>query len=288
MDLAKTIPVTLLALLPEEDQARRLGPILWTIFAEIEAFFRPAEASGTISIPIGGPPGSSSSASSVATVGAVFSRRFLSNARPPDEIGAGPDEVVGLPPDFDQRMLQGASGTGSSSQPLSSWGEFQSRMPTSAAVGARPVDARLIGAAVHDIAKPSSWTLIVSDLELAPPPSWRYVVWDVIPSGAVVSLAPVDPKYWSEPVQDETHRHQVIKSRTRAACISVVGSLLGLQRCENPTCFMYSNVDSVVRLDDMIHLGPEHGVTELAGRGFDVGGDPRQAASIRTISARTA
>lgn len=107
--------------------------------------------------------------------------------------------------------------------------------------------------------------LIVTDQEMTPPKGWSYIIWDGIPHGAMVSIAPIDPRYWRE---DEADRINVIKHRVRTALLCATGQLLGFERCENEHCFLFSDVDSVVRLDEMIELGDEHQVTALVGYGY--------------------
>jgi predicted Zn-dependent protease len=303
LDLSKTIEITLLSVLSDEDTSTRLTPSLWSMFHELESFYASAGSDGWLNIPL---PSSSfgidaSNASSGAASGATvdpdrstarvrprFGHRLLSGSVPP---GMQPDksELLALPPDFGGRLesLQQAPSSSANRSP-SSWDEYQSRVATPTSQPHRQFDARVIGAAVQEIAKSTSWLLIVADYELTPPPTWRYIVWDVIPSGAVVSIAPIDPVYWSEPVTDTTHRTKVIKMRARAACMSVIGSLLGLQRCDNPNCFLYANVDSVVRLDDMAVVGPEHGVAELTGRGFAPTDDPATIDPVATVASPSA
>ncbi len=105
--------------------------------------------------------------------------------------------------------------------------------------------------------------LIVIDQEITPPRKWRYMIWSG--RNKVVSIAPVDPAYWG---MSDPHLISTIKHRVRTACLSVIGSMLHLERCDNETCFLFKNVDSVLRLDWMIHLGPEHKLEALAGKGF--------------------
>ena len=108
--------------------------------------------------------------------------------------------------------------------------------------------------------------VLVTDREITPPINWRYIIWDDVPEGSVVSVAPTDPNYWHE--KDEA-RAATVKHRIRTACIQIVGEILGLDTCSNPTCFLYDNVPSVTTLDEMIALGPEHDVESLALRGFE-------------------
>jgi hypothetical protein len=97
--------------------------------------------------------------------------------------------------------------------------------------------------------------VVVTDRDLTPPPDWRYILWDCTTGGWVVSIAAMDPAYWG--IRDPS-RAEAIKRRARAACMSVVGQALGLSRCDNEQCFLFSNVDSVTRLDLMNSLGSEH------------------------------
>lgn len=144
-------------------------------------------------------------------------------------------------------------------------------------------DQRAVGALVKDILGVPGTQLIVTDLELIPPYDWRYIIWDVVEMGVVASITPLDPAYWGIRM-GARERVGKIKARTRAACASVVGSLLGLRRCDNETCYLYADVDSVLRLDDMVHLGEEHGVERLAFRGFSLlAEEPEQPAEIVSL-----
>jgi hypothetical protein len=105
--------------------------------------------------------------------------------------------------------------------------------------------------------------VVVTDLVLVPPQGWRYIIW----SRDVISIAPTDPKFWN---MKESNRKSIIKHRVRTACLSAVGQLMGLQRCDNERCFLYKNVDSVTRLDDMVVLGPEHNIGALSQKGFEI------------------
>lgn len=122
--------------------------------------------------------------------------------------------------------------------------------------------------------------VIVIDQELTPPPKWRYVIFDGDSDGAVISIVPTDPEYWSERDAD---RAGTIKHRVRTACLTIVGALLGLNRCDNPRCFLYEDIDAVTALDSMVVLGDEHEIPALAGRGFRIHTpDPRAIQLIET------
>src|SRR6185436_8455621 len=108
--------------------------------------------------------------------------------------------------------------------------------------------------------------ITITDAEITPPPEWRYIIWESFDSGdAVISFAPLDPKYWGDPDPD---RINTIKRRVRAALLGVTGSFLGLEECDNTRCFLYSNVDSVSVLDNMIAIGLEHDAPGLTGKVF--------------------
>ena len=120
--------------------------------------------------------------------------------------------------------------------------------------------------------------LIVTDQEITPPPDWRYVIWDRVTGGYVVSVAPTDPQYWSEPT---SHRVAAIKHRVRTACLSIVGPLLGLPRCHNSSCFLFADVTSTDCLDFMVSLGDEHNLPALTGLGFSP--RPRDPAAVQVL-----
>lgn len=112
---------------------------------------------------------------------------------------------------------------------------------------------------------------IVTDRELTPPRDWRYIIWGDIDQGSVISTAPLDPHYWRD---RDTDRVSSIKHRARTAILAVTGEALGMQRCQNPTCFLFEFVESVLALDLMTELGPEHSVPDLVGVTFEPFSDP--------------
>ena len=134
--------------------------------------------------------------------------------------------------------------------------------------GSPVMDQRALVAFARDLLGISSGTLVVvHDRPIQPPQQWRYVIWDYVPGGVAVSFATLDPRYWGDRM-DEAERWATLGSRLRAALCSVLGSAIGLLRCDNPSCFLYANVDRVSQLDRMVRIGEEHGVPVLAGRGF--------------------
>jgi hypothetical protein len=102
---------------------------------------------------------------------------------------------------------------------------------------------------------------VLTEREIAPPEDWAYIMWWETPTGMVTSTAALDPDYWG--IQ-ESDRLKVIKHRARAACMAATGIMLGLERCNNPSCYLFVEVDSVTRLDLMVAIGPEH--EEITGR----------------------
>jgi len=143
------------------------------------------------------------------------------------------------------------------------WRNWSSR------TGGRTVDQGMLGAAIREMM--GGWShhvplVVLTDAEITPPPDWRYIIWDSIPAGGVVSEAPLDPIYWGSSANGQ--RGAVIKQRARAACCSVVGSLLGLRRCDNPSCFLFEPVEAFTQLDHMVLVGSEHDIKELAQLGF--------------------
>ena len=126
-------------------------------------------------------------------------------------------------------------------------------------------DAGQLGEFVDRALPPEGKKLIVTDQELVPPPDWRYIIWDECTNGEVVSTVPTDPEYWGN---RNAPREVTIKQRVRSACMNVVGGFLGLSRCQNERCFMFENVDSVMRLDNMVLLGEEHGIAGLSNKGY--------------------
>jgi predicted Zn-dependent protease len=119
--------------------------------------------------------------------------------------------------------------------------------------------------------------MVITDRPITPPKDWRYIIWDIWlepQRSAVISTVPLDPAYWEIP---DPRRVVTIKNRTRTAAMSVCGTFLGLERCDNPRCFLYTDVGSVTNLDHMVRLGSEHDseIGGLSGHGFQLpDGDP--------------
>jgi hypothetical protein len=62
-------------------------------------------------------------------------------------------------------------------------------------------------------------------------------------------------------------------------------------RCDNPSCFLYGDVDRASRLDDFVRIGNEHGVGSLTGRGFPEEtspGDEDAVVAVAEVGVRSA
>lgn len=130
------------------------------------------------------------------------------------------------------------------------------------------VDQRALVALVGEaLGTGDASVVVVTDRPIQPPADFRYLIWDAVPGGVAVSMATLDPRHWSEPAE-LPERQRAVKRRLRAALCSVLGTLIGLVRCDNPWCFLYADVDTVTRLDNFLFIGEEHGVGSLTGRGF--------------------
>ena len=123
--------------------------------------------------------------------------------------------------------------------------------------------------------------MIITDQEIEPPPDWRYIIWDDVRNGEVISIAPTDPDYWRE---RSANRVGTIKHRVRTAGMSIFGVALGLERCGNPHCFLFKDVASADVLDTMLSLGHEHQWALLAGKGYSPRPrDSSQAQKVETV-----
>ncbi len=282
MTISRAVTITQVALFTSADPSRApLIQAVWTALEDVQEFFMSAGADDELVIPVSDATGVVN-----ARVRPTFKRTF---AGPPSiQAPAGrPDVVISdafLADIFQRQTARGA--LNAAIQRPRTRGISSGAVPgLQRGIGVsnpqpRTVDAMLLGPAVQTLIQPEGLTLLVTDLELTPPNDWRYIIWDGMPLGTVASIAPLDPVYWGEPFADERERARTVKHRTRAACMSIVGSLVGLERCQNEECFLYFNVDSVTRLDDWRYIGAEHGVAELSRRGFRQSEDPTIASGI--------
>lgn len=151
--------------------------------------------------------------------------------------------------------------------------------------GSTVVDPMALVGYVGDALDASGPCMVVHDRPIQPPPDQRYVIWSPVPGGVAVSFAPLDPLYWGER-QDDAVRQDVLRRRLRAVLCAVLGTAIGLVRCDNPTCFLFAGVDNVTQLDALVRIGEEHGVPALSGRGYtSPGEDPLLAADVVQLDA---
>lgn len=120
--------------------------------------------------------------------------------------------------------------------------------------------------------------VIITDQTLIPPKNWRYIIWDALTDGVVLSTVPLDPEYWR---LNDRNRIATIKHRVRTGCLQIIGGLIGLDSCNNKRCFLFDQVDSVTRLDYMVELGPEHRIEAISERGF--GSHARDPSIVQSI-----
>lgn len=202
----------------DDDGARELGGMLWSVLAEVSVFYNLDKPRGE------------------------FKRWWLGNNAPTNLTIGNSDHIV-------TRKL--GDKWWEPLQSSSSW----------------LIDQERLAKAVRElIPQEEGRIIVVTDEEITPPPEWRYIIWDGSLKGAgVASLAPLDPRYWGDRTPD---REQIIKRRIRAALLSMTGTRLGFQRCNNTRCYLYANVDSVTALDVMIALGHEHEQEGLSDKVF--------------------
>lgn len=244
MDDVKIVQVLLLF---DDDFSRELGPALWAALIETEQFYN-----------------------TTARKRATFERYYMSGFVP--SLGAVNTTLRGI-----RRAVFGDDQMRSSLEML----DRQQRMSAASVTSpeltgkyARTYDQAKLADAVRPLVNAADAFLeIVTDRELTPPPEWRYLIWEDVKNGAVISTAPIDPNYWRERQTDRVH---TIKKRARAALLGATGEPLGLNDCDNIECYMLDNVDSVLALDFMTCLGPEHqsDAPDLPGQTFLPTTDP--------------
>ncbi|HEX8083378.1 MAG TPA: hypothetical protein VF529_03750 [Solirubrobacteraceae bacterium] len=160
-------------------------------------------------------------------------------------VGEPPALAEVVPPG--ERLSLGADGMAALLEAAA--GSFQSTLETGKVITwAREITAR------RDIALRSM--VVITDQELAPPDGWRYLLWSREHADGVLSIAALDPDYWGIAGAEGWPR---IADRARVGCLCLTGWLAGLERCDNPSCFLFRDVASVLQLDRMKELGPEHG-----------------------------
>lgn len=240
-------------LLLNRSVSEELGRVLWAATKEVEAFYNRDQQR------------------------AVFRRTYLSDVVPDDLLGRHGRFLgfKGLSKMWDS-LLEKFGVDDSGKKEATSKEQFVKKTPEDSwhkAKGRfyRTYDAIKIAAMVRELLgeeRQGDTPVIVTDQELTPPPEWRYIIWDGdATGGVVVSTVPTDPEYWriSDP-----NRVALIKHRVRTSCLQIIGRLIGLDFCDNERCFLFHQVDSVLRLDHMVELGSEHKIEELVGRGYKV------------------
>lgn len=239
-----------LLVLFEEESVRELSPALWATLVESERFYNFDQPRAT------------------------FERHFISPHEPPSSLLLSTVRSVarffGRDIDNAQALLCEQERR---SYPAESVRSIRGKF-------AKTIDQTKMWRAARTLLgndEAGAFLQIVTDLEITPPPEWRYIIWDGDERNAVISVAPTDPKYWRQP---DPSRFATIKHRVRTACLSITGAHLGLERCDNCSCFLYSDVGSVVTLDSMTELGSEHRLPRLSGFGFDA--TPRDVATVQT------
>lgn len=235
------VPIAQVLLLLGEESAQELGPPLWAALIEVERFYNHEHTRAKIERHYVSP--FTPTTSRLTSAWHAVARLFRSGAKLPDAF-----ELLREANVVDGRVESG---------------RIRGRY-------SRTVDQRKLIAVVRELlggAVEGRRLVIVTDQEMTPPPEWRYIIWDHDGDDSVISTAPTDPKYWRQRDED---RLSTIKHRVRTACLSVSGQFLGLERCNNPECFLFEDVDSVTALDFMTRLGPEHEkkAAELVGWGF--------------------
>lgn len=247
--LSAEVTVDLVLLLGSTDSARALGPCQWAALEEVAAYLSPVTASH-LEMPLPTRSGTH------ARLRPTYRLWWVSTAPDvPPRTGRADRGVVELD-ESDADQL---------------WGDALDRRSR--------FDVQRLGTGTTRLLSERAdvtvdYAIVVTDAELVPPSEWRYILWGGFPGGAVVSTAPMDPRYWGASMADDAlARRQQVKHGTRASVMSVVGSRLGLSRCDNPSCFMFAAVDNVARLAEMRTLGDEHGVIGLA-RGTFHADDP--------------
>jgi hypothetical protein len=244
------VEITQLLLLKDQDVAEAAGRALWLALQEVGRLFSgDLEESGPLEIPL---------SEGTVHVAPVFTDRFAAPIVP-EGIGASAT---------DDKLI---------------WTVFAEAM-----AGSRTCDQRKLANGARVALGIEGTMLLVTEQAITPSPGLRYLIWDPVYDGAVLSTATLDPSYWGRYSSFDKDRVAVMKRRTRAACITVVGAFLGLYRCDNPRCFLYGNVDSVTRLDEFVQIGPEHGIEQLTGRGFSFDSDPNELAPVVRIDEATA
>jgi hypothetical protein len=259
----KVVDLTQVLLFREAEMSKLVGPVLWRVFEEIRTFFKAEEGEEKpgIGIPsVNVKYWRSGSAMEWLEPSDSFMRlrptllRYYLASEVPIDVDMHTDDTL------TKRLDE-------------LWHTVPEKFGT--------YDHRILGQAVREIVDTDGTILVVTDQEITPPKNWRYIIWDILPGGAVMSIASTDPVYWGDREVTDSERLKSIKRRVRATCITITAVLLGISRCDNPRCYLKSDIDSVLQIDEMMYFGPEHGVPELANRGFSGTADPGRVEEVQ-------
>lgn len=248
--MSNPIHIVQLLVLSEEESVRELSPALWATLLEIERLYNRDQPRAT------------------------FERQFVSRHAPPTSVVASTLRTVArfFGKDVDSAVAL-LSEHGRHDYPLESERSIQGRFTNT-------IDQVKLWSTARGLLgkdRDNAYLMVVTDREITPPKGFRYIIWDGIGRDGVVSIPPTDPKYWR---QQDPFRVATIKHRVRTACLSMAGEWLGYERCENPSCFLFQDVDSVTVLDSMLEFGPEHSVPRLTSFGFEFAG--REPGTLQT------
>jgi hypothetical protein len=251
MQLRRELPIELALFLTDANAAVTVGRALWAALCEVEEFF---SGVGRLNVPIG-------RSEHVVDVLPTFRKAILAPAKL-DDLASRPDVEELATPRYESA---------------------RSKLARVDSLGR--VDCQELGTQLRSTLESKDILVVVTDIEIVPPTHLRYLIWDVFIDGALVSTAPISPRYWGEWDTAYGDPVRVMKWRTRAACLAVVGSLLGMTRCYDDRCYLYQTIDAVTRLDGMVHVGKEHGVDRLTGYGFpDFEATPEAIAPVQSSS----
>jgi hypothetical protein len=245
----------------DEKSSNEYGLALWAALHEVEKFYQPAHAQ-------------------------IDYRRYYIVPSPPNSSLFGNiSRAIG------QAMPGGQAQT---APDMAKHGQILSFSGLSALLSqstSRTYDQAQLAAAVRKLIEPQDphdHLMIITGRPITPPAKWRYIMWDTDfnANTSVISVSPLDPEFW---LDKDPNRVTRIKTRARNIALLITGLLTGLERCDNPACFLFEGVVSVTALDGMHALGTEHNVPELTAYGFDdTAGDPTlvQTPTVRPISKR--
>lgn len=232
----------------DREHSRRLAPIVWAVFQELETLFAPAKAAG--------------SGESVATARYAITPKWVAPLPGAARL-ADPDpaEAARADNEFWERAE----------------GKFYH---TYRAEAINERVRTLVGTAKSD-----DGVVLVTDQELDPGPfadKARYIMFtNSGPYTQLVATPVLDPGYWD---QYDPQRFATLKQRVRAACGRSAGQLLGLKQCTTRHCYLRSFVATPPALDPLVGICDKHDAPALTWKGFrPVEGEPADVQELITI-----